>query len=342
MEGEKAAVRMRRREFLAAVGGAMAFQPRRAAAQLRPVDTVTGRVPSDRLGVTLVHEHVLVDFVGAAEVSPRRYERSAAFRKALPFLKQIHAYGCRTLVECTPAYLGRDPRLLQQLSEATGLTLLTNTGYYGAANDKFVPAHAWKESAEQLASRWIAEARNGIEDTGIKPAFMKIGVDPGPLSDIDSRLVVAAARTHLVVGLPVWSHTGDGAAALAQVALLKREGMPLGAFVWVHAQNERDPTVHRRVAEDGAWISFDGLAADNIDQYLALVTGMRAAGHLDRVLISHDAGWYHVGEPDGGTYRPHDTMFKTFIPRLRAAGFTEPEIQRLTIENPRRALTPAP
>jgi phosphotriesterase-related protein len=96
------------------------------------------------------------------------------------------------------------------------------------------------------------------------------------------------------------------------------------------------------VAEDGAWISFDGLAADNIDQYLALVTGMRAAGHLDRVLISHDAGWYHVGEPNGGTYRPHDTMFKTFIPRLRAAGFTEPEIQRLTIENPRRALTPAP
>jgi predicted metal-dependent phosphotriesterase family hydrolase len=331
---------MTRREFLAAFGGAIVLPRNRPAiAPIRAVETVAGKVPSDRLGVTLVHEHVLVDFVGAAGVSPRRYDRDAAFRKALPFLKQAHANGCRTLVDCTPAYLGRDPRLLKQLSDATRLNILTNTGYYGAANDKFVPAHAWTETAEQLAARWIAEARNGIDDTGIKPAFMKIGVDAGPLSDIDAKLVAAAARTHLVTGLPVWSHTGDGPAAIAQVALLEREGMPLRAFVWVHAQNERDPAVHRRVAEEGAWVAFDGLAADNVDQYLNLVGGMRAARHLDRVLISHDAGWYHVGEADGGTYRPHDTLFTAFIPRLRTAGFTEAEIRQLVIENPRRALT---
>ena len=312
---------------------------RAVAAQIRAVETVTGTVPSDRLGVTLVHEHVLVDFVGASEVSPARYDRDAAFRKALPYLKQAHALGCRTLVECTPAYLGRDPLLLKRLSDATGLNILTNTGYYGAANDKFVPAHAWTESAEQLAARWIAEARTGIDGTGIKPAFMKIGVDPGPLSDIDAKLVAAAARTHLVIGLPVWSHTGDGPAALAQVTLLKREGVPLRAFVWVHAQNERDPAVHLRVAEEGAWISFDGLSGDNVEQYADLVTAMRAAGRLDRVLLSHDAGWYHVGEPDGGTYRPHDTLFTTLVPRLRTRGFTQPEIQQLLVENPRRALT---
>ena len=330
---------MDRRAFLGTVGGSVALGVCRAAAQIRAVATVTGTVPSDRLGVTLVHEHVLVDFVGAAEVSPRRYDRDAAFRKALPYLKQVHGLGCRTLVECTPAYLGRDPLLLKQLSEATGLNILTNTGYYGAANDKFVPAHAWKETAEQLAARWIAEARTGIDQTGIKPAFIKIGVDPGPLSDIDSKLVAAAARTHLVVGLPVWSHTGDGPAALAQLALLKREGMPLRAFVWVHAQNERDPAVYQRVAEEGAWISFDGLGPDDVDRYVELVAAMRSAGHLDRVLLSHDAGWYHVGEPGGGTYRPYDTLFTTFVPRLRARGFAEAEIQQLLVENPRRALT---
>ena len=81
-----------------------------------------------------------------------------------------------------------------------------------------MPAHAWTESAEQLAARWIPRARTGIDGTGIKPAFMKIGVDPGPLSDIDAKLVAAAAITHLVIGLPVWSHTGDGPAALAQVS----------------------------------------------------------------------------------------------------------------------------
>jgi phosphotriesterase-related protein len=115
--------------------------------------------------------------------------------------------------------------------------------------------------------------------------------------------------------------------------------MPLRAFVWVHAQNESDPAVHRRVADEGAWISFDGLSADNVDRYVDLVAAMRAAGRLDRVLLSHDAGWYHVGEPDGGTYRPHDTLFTTFIPRLRTRGFTDAEVQQLLVENPRRALT---
>jgi phosphotriesterase-related protein len=330
---------LNRREFLGTVAGAVAVSACSTAAQVRAIETVTGTVPSNRLGVTLMHEHVLVDFVGAAEVSPSRYNRDAAFRKALPYLKQVHGLGCRTLVECTPAYLGRDTLLLKRLSEATGLNILTNTGYYGAANDKFVPAHAWRETAEQLAARWIAEARNGIDETGIRPAFMKIGVDPGPLSDIDSKLVAAAARAHLVVGLPVWSHTGDGPAALAQLALLKREGMPLRAFVWVHAQNEPDPAVHQRVAEEGAWISFDGLSPGDVDRYVELVVAMRGAGHLDRVLLSHDAGWYHVGEPGGGTYRPHDTLFTTFIPRLRGRGFAEAEIQQLLVENPRRALT---
>ncbi|MGH8020026.1 MAG: phosphotriesterase, partial [Opitutaceae bacterium] len=40
--------------------------------------------------------------------------------------------GVETLVECTPAYVARDPKLLARLSEASGLHVLTNTGLYGA------------------------------------------------------------------------------------------------------------------------------------------------------------------------------------------------------------------
>ncbi|HEX6210934.1 MAG TPA: phosphotriesterase, partial [Methylomirabilota bacterium] len=57
-------------------------------------------------------------------------------------------------------------------------------------------------------------------------------------------------------------------------------------------------------------------------------------------LVSHDAGWYHVGEPDGGTYRPHDLLFTRFLPELRGQGFTEAEVHQLTVDNPRAALTP--
>jgi phosphotriesterase-related protein len=329
-----------RRQFLSALGaGAFSIPDRARAARMPTVETVRGPVPADRLSVTLAHEHVLVDFVGADKVSPDRYSRNAAFEKALPHLKRIHALGCRTLVECTPAYLGRDPLLLKRLSEATGLAILTNTGYYGAANDKFVPSHAWKERADQLADRWVAEARHGIDGTRIKPAFMKIGVDPGPLSEIDAKLVIAAARAHRRTGLPIWSHTGDGTAARAQIALLKREGLPLHAFVWVHAQNEPDADLHLSAARDGVWISFDGLSEESLERYLALVVAMRRAGSIDRVLLSHDAGWYHVGEPDGGTYRPHDLLFTAFISRLRERGVSDADIRQLLVENPRRALT---
>jgi phosphotriesterase-related protein len=303
------------------------------------IDSVTGPISADALGVTLVHEHVLVDFIGADRVSQARYDRDKAFTKALPHLERIYQLGCRTLAECTPAYIGRDPMLLARLAQASKLHILTNTGYYGAANDKFLPPHAFKESADQLAARWIREAREGIDGTGIKPAFMKIGVDAGPLSDVDGKLVRAAARTHRATGLTICSHTGDGVAALAQVAVLEKEGAPLGSFVWVHAQNESDPTIHTQVARRGAWVSFDGISAQSLERHLGSVLAMREAGLLDRVLVSQDAGWYHVGEPDGGTYRPHGLIFTDFLPALRDRGLTAREITQLMVENPRAALT---
>src|SRR5207302_7308011 len=98
----------------------------------------------------------------------------------------------------TPAFIGRDPRVLAELSRRTGIHVLTNTGYYGAANDKFVPPHAFAESAEVLAARWIAEWHDGIDGTGVRPGFVKIGVDPAAgepprLSGIDAKLGRAAA-----------------------------------------------------------------------------------------------------------------------------------------------------
>ena len=113
--------------------------PSQPRARAKSIETVTGPVAADRLGVTLMHEHVLVDFIGAAQVSPSRYDADAAFHAVLPHLQQVKRLGCSTLVECTPAYLGRDPRLLRRLSEASGLHILSNTGYYGAANDKHLP-----------------------------------------------------------------------------------------------------------------------------------------------------------------------------------------------------------
>jgi predicted metal-dependent phosphotriesterase family hydrolase len=341
---------MSRREWLSACLSAAVVcavpTPMRAAASqpaasMATIDTVTGPVPADQLGTTLMHEHVLVDFIGAAEVSPSRYDADHAFARILPHLKQVRTLGCRTLVECTPAYLGRDPLLLRRLSEASGVRILTNTGYYGAAEDKFVPAHAYGESAAELARRWVREWQEGIDDTGIKPAFMKIGVDAGKLSEIDAKLVEAAALTTRETGLPIASHTGNGIAAYDQLDLLERRDVPLSSFIWVHAQSEKDSAFHIRAAKRGAWVEFDGVGPKTVDRHVELVTRMRTEGLLHRVLVSHDAGWYRVGEPDGGEFRPYDTIFTAFLPALKASGLTDADLQQLLVENPRAALTRA-
>jgi phosphotriesterase-related protein len=285
-----------------------------------------------------MHEHVLVDFAGAAVVSPSRYDTDAVFARVLPFLQQARSLGASTLVECTPAYLGRDPRLLARLSEASGLHILTNTGYYGANQDRHLPPHAFTETPDQLAARWIREAERGIDDTGVRPAFMKIGVDAGPLSPVDARLVRAAGLTHLATGLPIAAHTGDGIAALEELNLLDAAGVPLDAFIWVHAHGEADTSRHVAAAARGAWVEFDGLSEKSVDRHVALVVAMRRAGHLDRVLVSHDAGWYRVGEPGGGAFRPFDTLFTRFVPALKAAGLSGAEVHQLLVDNPRRAL----
>ncbi len=335
-----------RREWIAAAaalaGGACASRgaspsSRRDAASPM-IQTVTGPIAADRLGVTLMHEHVLVDFIGADRVSRDRYDANQVVAAVLPHLQQLRALGCDTLVECTPAYLGRDPELLKRLSEASHVQILSNTGYYGAANDKYLPPHAFTETAGQLAARWIREHERGIDGTTIRPPLMKIGVDGAPLSAVDRTLVLAAAQAHRATGLPIASHTSSGAAALEELDILEEARVPLSAFIWVHAQSERDTAFHTRVATRGAWVEFDGISPASVERHVDLVRHMKDAGLSGNVLVSHDAGWYRVGEPGGGEFRPYDTLFTTFVPALASRGFARPDTRQLLVDNPRRAL----
>jgi phosphotriesterase-related protein len=334
---------MERRAFLSSLAGA-ALAPRviRAARAERhggQILTVTGPVEPGDLGTTLVHEHVLVDFIGADRVGPERYDREDVLRAVLPHLEAVRARGCRTLVEATPAYLGRDPVLLRRLSEASGLHLVTNTGYYGFGGGKHLPAHAYEETARQLADRWTREFRRGIDGTGVRPGFIKIGVHAGALSEIDRKLVEAGALCHLDTGLTIAVHTGDGEAALDILATLRAARVSPAAWIWVHAQNEADRPTHDWAARQGAWIEFDGVGWGSLEGHLDAVVDMKRRGRLGRVLVSQDAGWYHVGEPRGGEYRPHTVLFDEFVPGLRARGLGEADIRTLLIDNPARALT---
>jgi predicted metal-dependent phosphotriesterase family hydrolase len=334
---------MNRREFLQknaiATTGVLFFPAFTMAKPKTQVMTVLGPIDAKTMGFTLTHEHILVDFIGADKINKSRYDTEEVFQTALPFLKEIRAKGCDTLVECTPAYLGRDAQLLKRLSASSGLNIITNTGYYGAVNEKYLPTHAHTESAEQLATRWISEWKKGIEGTGIKPGFIKTSVDQAPLTPVQRKIISAAALTHLVTGLAIAVHTGNGEAAKEQLTILKSHGVAPEARIWVHAQNEQDPTYHIEAAKLNSWISFDGVNPESLRTYVSLLKTMKKENLLQRVLVSQDSGWYHVGEPKGGTFNPFTCIFSEFIPALQKEGFSQGEIDLIFRKNPVTAFT---
>ena len=299
--------------------------------------TVSGSIPSSEMDVSLIHEHVLVDFIGAEETGNHRWQHEKVIPVVLPYLKEIRELGVQTMIECTPAFIGRDPVLLKRLSDSSGIQLITNTGYYGASDNKFLPSHAFNETADQLAARWQKDWEKGIDGTGIKPGFIKIGVNSGELSELHQKLVIAAARMHRKSGLTIASHTGPALPAFQQIALLKEEGVAPEAFVWVHAQSEKDPGKHLEAAQKGAWISLDGLNKDNVTEYLKMINNLRKHGFLHKVLLSQDAGWYSPGEKEGGDFRGYSTIFTQFLPLLREEGYEDKEIRQLLVQNPRNA-----
>jgi len=293
------------------------------------------------MGFTLSHEHILANFqpLQDRKKQPWTYDLDEVVQVVLPYLQQIKKLGCRTFVDCTAVALGRDPRLLKRLSEVSGLHILTVTGNYAAVNAQFLPPYVFSDSVEALAQRWIDEAKNGIEGTGIRPGLIKLGFNGGPLTDAEQKLIRAAAITHRKTGLTIGAHTGPAVSAFAQLSILQQSGIDPSAWIWIHAQNEKDPSQHIEAARMGAWVSFDGVSPETLKTHVDLVKRMKNENLLHRVLVSQDAGWYHVGQPHGGAFRAFDTVFTEFIPAIRTVGFTQTDIGTLFNDNPAAAFS---
>jgi phosphotriesterase-related protein len=297
--------------------------------------TVMGAIPPDKMGFTLAHEHIMSTF-GAESARYPSYDAQRLFETVLPYLERVKGMGLQTVIDCTAAYFGRHPELLLKISEESGVHLVTNTGYYGAAEGIYVPSHVTTESIDQLAERWVREWVYDIDGTGVKPGFIKTAVDGGPLAEIDQKLIRAAARTHLQTGLTIQTHTGDDWMAVQEILyVLRDEGVHPSAWIWVHAHQVETADRITQVAEQGGWISLDGIVVDNVPHVLGLVKKMKERGHLDRVLLSHDGDLYNVD----GELRPFHLVLSDFIPALLEDGFSAQEVHQMTVENPRRAFT---
>ena len=302
------------------------------------IQDVKGTQPPDSNQIWLTHEHILVDFIGADSIQPNSWNHDSIIKEVMPYFEELQEFNVNYFVDATPNYLGRDVLLLEKIANKTGIRIITNTGLYGARKNKFIPKYAHKITAEDLAEKWINEYQNGIDKTSIRPGFIKIGIDSSdPLDTLHQKLVKAAALTNLKTGLAIASHTGKTIGLWPQLTILKEMGVSPESFIWVHAQEENNNDNYLKAAEIGCWISLDGLGWD-LENHVEKIVFAKRNGILDRILISHDAGWYDP-QKENQTIRPYTNIFKKLYPELRSHGFTDDEFKLLITVNPSKAFS---
>jgi len=297
------------------------------------VTSVTGRVDLPPEGVILPHEHIMSIF-GRERSHHVEYDEERLVKSVVPYLLRLKSLGCIAIADCTAAWIGRRPDLLRRISGESGIVLLTNTGYYGAAGGRYLPDGIESAGAVEIADRWVAEWEEGIDGTGIRPGFIKTGIDNDRLSVVDRKLIEAAARTHLRTGLLIQTHTGNNPSAVREIlSILESHGVPPSAWVWVHAHLVTDRRSLIQAARDGAWVSLDGIHPERDEAILSTLRLLKAEGQLDRVLLSHDGNGFTAD----GSRRPFEHLLTGFRGRFLSEGFTQEEFSRLTNANPRRA-----
>lgn len=305
-------------------------------AQEGTIETLQGPIKAADLGFVLAHEHIMSNY-GKPQDSASSYNETALLDQVVPYLKQLKLLGVDAIFDCTTAYFGRRIDLLQKISRETDVHIITNTGFYGAADDRYIPPFAYAMEASEIAALWVDEFENGIGGSGIKPGFIKLAFDTGPPSKIDTKLFEAGLLSHLQTGLTLAVHTGENLeAAKLEMQLLQKYKVDPSAWIWVHANKTQDDEVLLDAAKKGAWISFDGVNSSNYKEYATRIEKFRKNGLLGRLLLSHDGN----GFPAGGPIRGFNALIKYLVPELISRGIPQSEIDLLTQENPQKAFLP--
>ncbi|CAN5589510.1 aryldialkylphosphatase [soil metagenome] len=302
--------------------------------ELRLVTTLGPLIAAD-LGMILPHEHIFVDLRTWDQTGYAQAESADVIRLMGPEIERAQQVGVTAIVEPSTIGVGRRIDILHAVSLATKFPLVVPTGVY---REPWLPD--WVRAADEadLRSWMIDELTGTIEGTDVQAGWIKIGASDDGLTAAESKVVRAAAGASVTTGAGIGSHTLRGHVAITQLELIEREGATPEKYIWIHAHQEPEIAIHHELARRGAWLEYDLIGEpDSDDRFLELILRALDAGLGDRVLLSHDRGWYDPAQPGGGVPRPFTYLSETFLPRLSAAGVDNTTIDILTRINPFRA-----
>lgn len=335
--------------------------------------TVLGPVSVGELGITLPHEHLLIDFrvmyrepqgASGRGLEPvglqnhydllydwtrnldnlRLLDEATAIEEALLFRRE----GGRTLVDATSVGLGRDPLALQRIARATGLHVIMGAGYYVAAAH---PPDIDGKTEDDIAREIVRDVTEGVGDTGARAGLIgEIGCS-WPWTANERKSVRAAAEAAKQTGAPLMIHPGrNPAAPEAHLEEVRRVGFDLGRVIMCHIDRTvSDPARLKAIAETGCYLEYD-LFGSEVSYYplsdfempsdaerMRQILWLGEQGHAPQILISHDICYKVRLARYGGHGFAH--IPRRIVPRLRKKGLGEMEVQALIVGNPARAVT---
>jgi phosphotriesterase-related protein len=350
-----------RREFLAQVAGAAvaAASTRAAEASKSPsrqhagtVQTVQGPISASKLGFTLPHEHICASSAGFWQAWPEFFGGRATFiNKVVGKLKAARDEGVDTIVDVTPVDVGRDIRLLQEVSRKSGMQIVACTGHWLSPSLSMAA-----RTADELADFFVLEIERGIEGTDIKPGVIKVATDQEGVTPFLERALRAAARASKATGVPVTTHTYAAArVGEKQANIFESEGLDPVSVCLGHCDDSDDMDYLTGLLKRGYTIGMDHLtwgageeseASPNIlswQQRAETVKKLIDAGFCHKIFLSND--WYfgisiaRAGAMEAKEKLNPDGMLFTsrkVIPYLKHIGVAEQQVQTMTVDNPRR------
>jgi phosphotriesterase-related protein len=357
-----------RREFLGqiavasvAAASAHAAQALNAAAPVKisptqrsrgVVQTVQGPMDASKLGFTLPHEHICASSAGFMQTWPEFFGgRTNFISKVVDRLKAVRGEGgVDTIVDVTHADVGRDIRLIEEVSRKSGMQIVACTGHW------LYPSLSMDaRTANELADFFVLEIERGIEGTDIKPGVIKVATDHEGVTPFLEEALRAAARASKATGIPVTTHTyAADRIGEKQADLFENEGLNPAVVCLGHCDDSNDMGYLTGLVKCGYTIGMDHMTWGTRDEKAAparvLSWQQRAesikklidAGFCNKIFLSHD--WYfgismaaveameamQKMNPDGMLFNTRKT-----IPYLKQIGVTDQQIRTITVENPR-------
>ncbi len=317
------------------------------------VNTVLGPVPAEDLGVVAVHEALLSVLPGAQYAPDISMDRAEIYESLETKVLAFREAGGQTIVDSTGMFHGRDLKLYEALSRATGVHIVATTGmgpeeklggYFLTPQTN--PPTPWP--AEKFADLFAREVTEGMVVPRIErraaAGMVTTVADRAGMTPTEESLFRGSARAAKNTGVAV--SIRYGADALADLEIVLDEQVPADR-VLVGDLDRKDAAgdpceVAAAVAAHGAFVGIDHVGLNDDAGYLtdeeraALVLGLVAAGHADKVILSSNA----IGVAKGiDAYDlPYEHVLETFVPFLKGKGLSDEDARRILVDNPARLL----